>query len=152
MARASDVAKYFLLLAASGEEDAGEAMTHLKLQKLVYYAQGFHLALFPGRPLFDEPIEAWLHGPVINSMYRQYGHYNFNPIPPDPAFDPDAALNGEQKQLLNDVWNAYGQFSAWKLRDMTHQEPPWAGAYVANRNEVISHESLREYFATQIEP
>lgn len=152
MVTASDVAKYFLLLAASGEEDAGEAMTHLKLQKLIYYAQGFHLALFQGRPLFNESIEAWKHGPVVNAMWGQYAGMGSNSIPPDPTFDPDTVLSGGQKQLLNDVWNAYGQFSAWKLRDMSHQEPPWVNAYVADRNEVISHESLQEYFATRIEP
>ena len=151
MARTSDVAKYFLILAASGEEDAGEAMTHLKLQKLVYYAQGFHLALFQGRPLFNEPIQAWRHGPVINAMWNQYGQSGSNPIPPDPGFDPDVVLTGEQKLLLNEVWNAYGQFSAWKLRDMTHNEPPWEAAYAQGQNTVITQESLQEYFSTQIE-
>ena len=50
-----DVAQYFL---AQMDEDAGDLISNLKLQKLVYYAQGFALALY-GRPLFPERIEAW---------------------------------------------------------------------------------------------
>ena len=55
-----DAADYFL---SKIDEDAGDVITNLKLQKLVYYAQGFSLALC-GRPLFAERIEAWQHGPV----------------------------------------------------------------------------------------
>ena len=151
MASAIDVAKYFLLIVASDEEDAGDVLTDLKLQKLVYYAQGFHLALFQGSPLFGEPIEAWKHGPVVQSMWGQYNRHGSNPIAADPEFDPNVALTNEQKELLVDVWNAYGQFSAWKLREMTHNEPPWKAAYAQGQYTVISQYSLREYFGTQIE-
>ncbi|HSX79064.1 MAG TPA: type II toxin-antitoxin system antitoxin SocA domain-containing protein, partial [Candidatus Saccharimonadia bacterium] len=56
-----DVAQYFL---AKADEDAGDLMSNLKLQKLVYYAQGFALALLD-KPLFPQCIEAWIHGPVV---------------------------------------------------------------------------------------
>ena len=56
-----DVAQYFL---AKADEDAGDLMSNLKLQKLVYYAQGFALVLLE-KPLFPERIEAWIHGPVV---------------------------------------------------------------------------------------
>jgi len=56
-----DVARYFLTLMS---EENGDLISNLKLQKLVYYAQGSSLALW-GNPLFSEKIEAWLHGPVI---------------------------------------------------------------------------------------
>jgi uncharacterized phage-associated protein len=51
MLNCDDVAKYFL---AQASEDAGDLISNLKLQKLVYYAQGFHLALYD-TPLFPEP-------------------------------------------------------------------------------------------------
>ncbi len=63
--RAKEVADYSL---GSVEPDSGDNLSNLKLQKLVAYAQGFHLAMKDGEPLFDEPIEAWAHGPVIPSM------------------------------------------------------------------------------------
>lgn len=56
-----DVAKYFL---AQQDETAGDLISNLKLQKLIYYAQGFHLAI-SDRPLFPEPIKAWIHGPAV---------------------------------------------------------------------------------------
>ncbi len=61
MLSCDDAAKYFL---AQTSEDAGDLISNLKLQKLLYYAQGFHLALYD-EPLFPEAIEAWTHGPVL---------------------------------------------------------------------------------------
>jgi uncharacterized phage-associated protein len=145
-----NVARYFLMLAASGEEDAGDNITHLKLQKLLYYAQGFHLALFGGMPLFNDRIEAWEHGPVVPSLWDVYRGYGSSPIPPAEGFDPSVALAAEDRQLLDDVWNTYGQFSAWRLREMTHREPPWREAYAWGRNSVITPASMLEYFSTQI--
>ena len=66
-----DVAQYFL---AQMDEDAGDLISNLKLQKLVYYAQGFALALH-GRPLFRERVEAWTHGaPVVPELYVEDAH------------------------------------------------------------------------------
>ena len=76
MPSAVDVARYFL---AQSDDDAGDIISNLKLQKLLYYAQGVTLAL-TGKPLFSDPIEAWQHGPVVPSVYRLYkvaaGHPN----------------------------------------------------------------------------
>src|SRR5260364_350033 len=72
-----DVANYFLTLV---EEEVGDALSNLKLQKLVYYAQGFHLALF-SRPLFENAIEAWTHGPVIPGLYHAYKQYGAGALP-----------------------------------------------------------------------
>lgn len=55
-----DVADYFLTQSnetQSNDENSGDFLSNLKLQKLVYYAQGFSLALL-NRPLFNEEIEA----------------------------------------------------------------------------------------------
>ena len=62
-----DVAEYFLALA----NETGGTITNLKLQKLVYYAQAWHLANFD-KPLFDAKFEAWVHGPVIPGLYEEY--------------------------------------------------------------------------------
>ena len=77
MIPAIEVARYFLSLT---DEDAGELISNLKLQKLLYYAQGFHLVIY-GEPLFPETIEAWAHGPVVTSVYHQYKEYGSEPIP-----------------------------------------------------------------------
>jgi len=140
-----DVANYYLSLP---NEDVGDSITHLKLQKLLYYAQGFSLALY-GESLFEEPIEAWEHGPVIRVLYDQYKGLGANPIPVPEGID--FSKYGEQtKGLLNEVYEQYGQFSAWKLRDMSHEEEPWIKGN--NRaSKIISNAYLKKFFSTQIE-
>jgi len=138
-----DVAKYFLALT---DEDAGDLISNLKLQKLVYYAQGFHLALF-NEPLFNEPIEAWTHGPVVPELYHEYKHLGSGSIPSPEDID-FSIYTKDIRDLLDEVYSVFGQFSAWKLRNMTHQEPPWIGA--SGSSGVISHGSMKEYFATQV--
>jgi len=141
MTTASNVAKYFLTLS---DPDEGDFISNLKLQKLVYYAQGFALAML-GRPLFNEEIQAWAHGPVVESLYHEYKSNGSAGIPVPTDFEPKSCLTDEERSLLDEVWDVYGQFSAWKLRDMTHEEPPWKDA--PDRG-VITHEALRSYFRT----
>jgi uncharacterized phage-associated protein len=137
-----DVAKYFL---SQADEDAGDLISNLKLQKLLYYAQGFHLALY-NEPLFSEPVEAWIHGPVVPEAYHEYKNFGSNAIPiPD---DIDFSIYDEKTvDLLDEVYSVYGQFSAWKLRNMTHNEEPWKDTDV---NGIITHQCLKKYFKTQI--
>ena len=144
MLTCSDIAKYFL---ANVNEDYGDNISNLKLQKLVYYAQGFHLALYD-KLLFSEPIEAWTHGPVVPALYRKYKDFGAGaiPIPQDMDF---SIYDERTKELLDDIFNVFGQFSAWKLRNMTHTEPPWKDASNCSDN-LISHESMKEYFKTRL--
>jgi len=140
-----DVANYFLTLA---NEDVGDSISNLKLQKLVYYAQGFSLAL-RDEVLFDETIEAWAHGPAIRELYHKYKDNGANAI--DKPRDVDFTKYEEDvKSLLNQVYEEYGQFSAWKLRDMSHEEEPWKRGN-AGLDKIISNEVLKDYFLTQIE-
>ena len=151
---AKQVADYFLNYVEKDEE-SGEALTNLKIQKLAYYAQGFALAVL-GRPLFAERIEAWPHGPVVPDLYREYkngmGIVGNAPVPPPLDFCAADHFNEEEIDLLSEVFQVYGQFSAWKLRDMTHSEPPWIKAWGDGKNpdREITHESLKAYFSTRI--
>jgi uncharacterized phage-associated protein len=138
-----DVAKYLL---AKADPEVGDLMSNLKLQKLVYYAQGFHLALFD-TPLFDEDIEAWAHGPVVPDLYHGFKQYGAGAI--QPPTDLDLSLfSDETVELLDEVYSVFGQFSAWKLRNMTHEEPPWSEA---GNSAVIPLDAMRTYFKTQID-
>lgn len=56
-----------LLLKTEEVSNGEELMTNMKLQKMLYYQQGLHLAYF-GTPLFDEDLEAWMYGPVVPSV------------------------------------------------------------------------------------
>ena len=124
MLRADDVSRYFLVIQ---DTETGETISNLKIQRLCYYAQGFALATL-GKPLFLDDIEHWKHGPVVQSVWRNYRSYGSGPIPPprDPLnlnlYDP------ETRSLLDKIYELYGRFSAWELRNKTHSEPPWMGA------------------------
>jgi uncharacterized phage-associated protein len=140
----SEIAKYFIWR-ANADEEFGENITNLKLQKLVYYAQGFHLAWY-GAPLFDEPIEVWAHGPVVRSLYFKYQPYGANAIPTPEGFDP-ALLDERTRKLLEEVYEVYGQYSAWGPRNLTHEEPPWKDT---PRDGVIPVEAMQRYFESAL--
>ena len=145
MLSAADVASYFL---ATQPEGAGESISNLKLQKLCYYAQGFHLAIFE-KPLFGEGVNAWAHGPVVPELYRRYKQFGDGPIDV-PGHVDFSRYDEETKDLLDEVSEVYGQFSAWKLRTMTHDEPPWKQARKLGDGAEISHGSMADYFKTLV--
>jgi uncharacterized phage-associated protein len=143
MITAKDVAQFFILKGLDSDE-AG--ISNLKLQKLLYYAKGFHQAIFE-KTLFPEKIEAWVHGPVVSTIYHTYKQHGSNPIT-KVEYDPTDKFDEEQLELLNEIWTVFGQFSAWKLRDMTHNEKPWLD-HEANAS-IIEDRELEEYFKTRL--
>lgn len=128
-----------------GSQEEDNDLSNLKLQKLLYYAQGFSLAL-RGEPCFPEPVVAWLHGPVVVSVYEAYKACGKNPIPAPDDYDP-ASFPSELRELLDEVYDTYGQFSAWRLREMTHEETPWKSALP---NRAIPLDVMREFFLTRL--
>ena len=142
MLSAFDVAEYFL---CKVDEDVGDLISNLKLQKLLYYAQGRHLAIL-GRPLFGQAVFAWEHGPVVADVYRAYKDCGFNAIP-RPQHPKTSNITSESKGLLDEVYEVYGQYSAWKLRNMTHEEPPWL---YTPHDAVISIDKMKSFFRTQL--
>lgn len=136
---AMQVAEYFLALQ---DEDAGDLISHLKLQKLLYYAQGLYLAM-TGAPLFPERIEAWQHGPVVPDIYQAFKGWGGNPIPVEQG-KARGIRDEAVVDFLNEVYDVFGQYSAWKLRNMTHQEAPYQEA--EDSQGEISQASLRRYF------
>ena len=49
------------------------------------------------------------------------------------------------KELLNEIHNTYGQFSAWKLKELTLEEPLWKNAYGCE-DSIIPQEKMRTFF------
>ena len=139
-----NVADHFL---AKQDDESGESITNLKLQKLCYYAQGFHLALYD-EPLFSDDIEAWQHGPVVRNLWNKYKSKGRNPLPV-PENHATYTADDETADFLDEVYAVYGQYSAWKLRDMTYGEPPWIET--PKGTGVISRESMKDYFATLVD-
>ena len=141
---ALEIAEYFLFLA---DEDftAIEPITPMKLQKLVYYAQGYSLALHH-QPLFRESIAAWKHGPVIQPLYYAYKRYGGGPVPAPQNYDP-SQLSPRVTLLLGQVYGTYGRHGAWELSAMTHEEMPYRKT---SSGAEISHELMHEFFGQQL--
>ena len=146
--KAIDIANKLLLAAArsSDIEGQGELMSNMKLQKMLYYQQGFHLAFF-GEPLFDDPIEAWMYGPVVPSVYEHFKKYGSQGIPPET--EEDIALKPEEQALFDEVYNVYAAYSAVGLMNLTHSESPWASTEPGFGNE-IELGNMKEFFLTRI--
>ena len=129
--------------------DANEAdLSNLKLQKLLYFAQGEHLARFDGRPLFRDRIDAWQHGPVVKAVYHEFKGFGTGDITPDDDDDFEwSEVDGETTQFLIQVWNTYGRFGAWQLRNMTHDQSPWRDAFDPELPDVeITRRSMLDFF------
>ena len=144
MTDAFGVAAYLLSKADIKE---GDGMTHLKLQKLLYYCQGFALVLL-GKPLFHNEIEAWDHGPVVVDVYhvfKKYGDEIIADLGPGNIY----TLTDDEKTMINDVYEVYGGYSASRLRNLTHNESPWIGA--ENKiDKTITHEAMRDFFPSLV--
>lgn len=139
---ASEVAKWFLAHnRIVSDEDGAEYISNLKLQKLLYYAQGCFLAI-TDKPLFDDKILAWQHGPVVEKIYHKYKCNGAEGIPFDEDFD-FSKFSKKENELLEEVYNEFGQYSAWKLRNMTHNETPWKET---KQNDVIDLDKIKDYF------
>jgi len=141
MARVSSVAAMLIYLA---EHEGKRGLTPLALQKMLYYAQGHHMAK-TGKPLFREDFEAWEHGPVVPSIYRKYSKHINQVIP--PSEEEPTGLKTDEVDSIIEVVCRYEHYSASELRQMTHVEgAPWSLTYSYGESKVIPQDLIRAYF------
>ena len=145
--KALDIAKKLIFKAQNDEPNGGERVTNLKLQKLLYYQLGHHLAAF-GTPLFSEDVESWMYGPVVPSVYDVFSAYGSSAL---PVVDTEVSLSKEEEILFCQVYDAYREFSAIGLMNRTHTEKPWIEATPHDRGTVIPQASMESYFKTQMQ-
>jgi len=124
---AFDIANYFLFKA---QEEEQELLSNLKLQKLVYYAQGLHLAIF-GDPLFKEKIKAWQYGPVIPELYHLYKECGAGGIQAPTDFNPKS-IDSKTKEFLDEIYEFFGQYSAIRLMELAHADQCYIDAGINN--------------------
>lgn len=135
------IANYFI----QKGDPCRDGLTPMKIQKLVYFAHGWHLAL-KDAPLLDEKIQAWEYGPVVERLYHALKEYEDNPVTKPitclktrPGFNAldaieeyEPSLNDQPQNkvftqaLLDKMWELYGSFGAIQLSKMTHEAgTPW---------------------------
>lgn len=128
-----------------------DSMTHKKLQKLCYYAQGWTLALLH-KPLINDYFEAWVHGPVNKNLYEKYKSYGWNDIE-KIEYKIDFPFTDNELTVLESVYNTYGNFNGEQLEWSTHQEKPWLNARKdlgewEPSNNIILNEDMQKYYSS----
>jgi uncharacterized phage-associated protein len=125
-------------------EGSHRRLTNMQLQKLVYIAHGWHLAL-KGEPLLYDVVQAWEWGPVIPRLYNRLKKYGAGYVTEHIKTKHQPVLpDSPEMQLLSGVWRAYGRFSGPQLSSMTHTEgTPWRDTWESHpygeiRTEVIA--------------
>jgi len=123
-------------------------MTAMKLQKLVYYSQAWHL-VWEECPLFSERIEAWANGPVVRELYNIH-RGKFELRAGDIAGE-ESALTDRQRKTIDRVVDFYGGYSSQDLSTFTHAEQPWRDARNGlppgeRCSEEISTAAMAEYY------
>lgn len=132
---------------------AGQEITPMKMQKLVYIAHGWHLAVHD-EPLIDETVEAWKFGPVIPSLFQAFKRYGASPIT-DYAGDARLPNDAKVRDVINQVMGVYGNKDAIYLMRLTHAKgSPWRSVRdegnISPYGEVIGDDVIKNHFAQLI--
>lgn len=146
MAKLRDVAAFFIALGQDmSEMQMGDAMTNLRLQKMLYFAQGWALTRL-GKPLFEEAIEAWPYGPVVPVCYGWYSGFGRNFLTSD--MPPREVFTAEEYELLLDTWTELSKYSTSHLVTLSHEKgTPWDRAWNHSRSREISTKEIGEFFS-----
>lgn len=138
--------------------NSGEVLSNLKLQKLLYYIQAWHL-VFEDTSLFDNKFEAWVHGPVSRDLFDRFSSNKslYSDIHLDDIRDnfSPASLNEETRSHINRVLSVYAKFSGSQLEEMTHREEPWAKAREGVQpwercSKVIDEQVMKSYYSARL--
>jgi uncharacterized phage-associated protein len=147
MITAQDVADYIIW----SSHEAGSFISNLKLQKLLYYVQAWHLAVFR-RPLFPEKFQAWIRGPAIPEIYQRYQGYRWRNID-EEVKPPD--LDARTVGFIEEVLTEYGPMDARLLEQLACREDPWVLAREGIAEDepstaVIDEETMGNYYRQRL--
>lgn len=142
-----------------------KAITHLKLQKLVFIAHGYFLADSEGIPFIDELFEAWDYGPVCRSLYQEFRdcgsapikrlatEWDWDSVEPTPA--PAPVDDNRADKILDYVVTTYADRSPYALSNLSHRDG-WAwdktrkGDKFHLKNRDIENELIQQDFAPYV--
>ena len=123
----------------------------LKLQKLLYLAQGYSYAFYDG-PLFHDEMEGWVHGPVVREVYNIFKDYQYKCI--DISYKIEK-LDSEAEDVLNYVISNFSKYDSKYLENLTHNQEPWILSRMGldpdeRSDKTISKESIANYFINEV--
>lgn len=152
----NDICDY-IILSAKADEDT--PLSNLKLQKVLYYIQAWHLAFYE-EPFFDGKFQAWVHGPVNREIYDRFksSKYLFSEIRSKDVLNKLCinTISSDDKDHINNVLEVYLPYSGVQLESMTHNESPWLKArkgisrleYCENE---ISEDDMKAFYKSKID-
>lgn len=146
----------YIIFRLTSEDEAG--VENLKLQKLLYYTQAWHLA-FNNTRLIDGEFQAWIHGPVNREIYDRFRDtkylYSYISVNDVPDISTIEQIKEEHKIHTDNILDAYAPYSATELEVMTHREDPWIiarkGYSPTQRCEKpIDDDIMRDYYKKRL--
>lgn len=158
--KALDLSKYII----AKYDNVGDLVTNKKLQKILYYTKAWGLVYFDDG-VVDDDFEAWVHGPVCPTVYKEYKTFGYNPIKLDyKGLSSSQFINNFKQQkiktkedenkiaMIDAVFNKYGNLSSLQLELLTHSEYPWIDAReglspIDTGNRIINEETMRTFYS-----
>ena len=145
IASVDDIAEWLIYTAYHD----GNPLTQLKLHKVMFFAQGFHLAL-KDMPLFQRDFQAWKFGPVLKTIYDKYKHNGMDELIPLSDAPPPNISDSDTEAILLKVYELFGRMGSTKLVNLTHDpNGPWKRHYHSDyiiNDEIIPKDEIKEYF------
>ena len=133
-----DAARYLVFLSYGRQR---YSLTPLKLQKILYLAQGWSF-VWDGKAAFLDDFEAWQYGPVNERVYEVFRKYGRSEIPKSEG--REVLMDTDVRETLDAVWSEYGRKTAYDLVELTHCQLPWRNAYAHGTR--ITNDSIKKYF------
>lgn len=147
---ALQVADYLILKAQKDKEP----ITNKRLQKMLYYVQAWSVAV-KNEAVFNNKIEAWIHGPAIKEVYLEYKNFGANPIEKNVTEEMVKDIPVDVRNFIDEVWSVYSKYDTPYLEYLTHSEEPWQIArkgiesHVSSENE-ISIDSMKVFYQRKL--
>lgn len=122
-------------------------ISSMKLQKLLYYIQAWHLAI-TDQPLFEEDFLGFADGPVVYSVWKarqDFATRRHTVAKQLPELSHDASV------IIELVLSEYGGRSGDELSALTHTETPWKDSRDGLREgqqgrRPVTKESMARFF------
>lgn len=142
-----DIAKYILSIVSPCK--------HLTLEKLTYFCYADYMAS-TGKKLFEDKIYAYMHGPIVNSIYVQFRHRGTDDLSETKEANSQTssyssaksrilfADDGNQKlRSIDETLKKYAQLDAWDLVKLTHRTgSPWQRT---QQSTLISDDDIKNF-------
>jgi len=143
-----EVADYII---SKGIKQTNQSLTNFKLQKILYYSQGFYFKEY-NKPLIKEEFKMFRHGVAIKEELERYWEFNFIEIDKTGNKLKDCKIKEEDKEFLDEVWNIFKNFTGKQLDYLVQYDLPeeFRNYNLEIRNikepEVIAKNSIKYQF------